>query len=332
MSRRKRPLVCAVILAALALPVTARADVLTDWNVIAQNQTIPLRPTAHGQTRGMAMVQGAVYDAVNAIDRGHQPYLLSIRAVGAQPWASQDAAAATAAHRVLVAITPTAQHPVLDAAYTATLAAIPDGPIENEGVRAGEAAPTAMLAARANDGFLAPFTPTIGSGPGDWRPLGWPTAPVLDPDGWVGNLKPFVIARPSQFRSDGPRRLTSRAYTKDFNEVKDLGSLTSTTRTADQTTAAIFWQASPIGLYNRAFRELAAAHRLDAADQARLYAMVNLAAADGAINCWNDKYYWHFCRPMAAIREADTDGNPATVADPAWTPLFDPSTPTTRHS
>ena len=148
MSRGKRPAVCALMLAALAFPVTARADVLSDWNVIAQNQTIPLRPTAHGQTRGMAMVQGAVYDAVNAIDRGHEPYLLNLRAVGAQPWASQDAAAATAAHRVLVSITPTTQHPALDTAYTATLAAIPDGPIEDEGVRAGEAAATAMIAAR----------------------------------------------------------------------------------------------------------------------------------------------------------------------------------------
>ena len=142
-------------------------------------------------------------------------------------------------------ITPTAQHPALDTAYTATLAAIPDGPIEAEGVRAGEAAATAMIAARENDGFLAPFTPDIGTGPGDWRPLGWPTAPMFDPDGWVGNLKPFLIASPSQFRSKGPNRLTSRAYAKDFNEVKELGSLTSTTRTADQTTAAIFWQAPP---------------------------------------------------------------------------------------
>ena len=329
MKRRLRPVACAAILAALALPLSARADVIGDWNLIAQNQTIPLRPTAHGQLRGMAMVQGAVYDAVNAIDRGHKPYLLNLRRVRVQPWASQDAAVATAAHHVLSAITPEAQHGALDTAYAATLAAIPDGPIETEGVHAGEAAASAMITARANDGFMAPFTPQIGSASGNWRPLGWPTAPAFDPDPWVANLKPFLIRSPSQFNSKGPNKLTSRAYTRDFNEVKELGSLTSTTRTPDQTTAAIFWQAAPIALYNRAFREISAGYHLDTADQARLYAMINLAAADGATSCWNDKYRWQFWRPMAAIREADTDGNAATVADPNWRPLFDPSTPTT---
>jgi hypothetical protein len=149
MRQRIRPVACAAIFAALALPLPARADVIGDWNLIAQNQTIPLRPTAHGQLRGMAMVQGAVYDAVNAIDGRYEGYLLNVRALRAQPWASQDAAAATAAHHVLRAITPEAQHGALDDAYTATLTAIPDGPIEAEGVRVGEAAAAAMIAAPA---------------------------------------------------------------------------------------------------------------------------------------------------------------------------------------
>ena len=314
----------AALAVVLGAPAVARADVIGDWNAIAQAETVLIRPTAHGQARGMAMVQGAVYDAVNAIDHGHRPYLLE---GSFQPFGSQDAAAATAAHDVLVAIVDPTRVAALDAAYTATLAGIADGPIEDEGVEAGKAAAQVMLDARDGDGFLAAFSPTIGTDPGDWRPIGWPGAPVFDPDGWVGELAPFLMESPSQFRSHGPNALTSGAYTKDFDEVKEIGSLTSTTRTADQTTAAIFWQFPPIALWNRVARELSAPGRfgLDTADQARLYAMINLAAADGAIACWNDKYYWSFWRPRAAIREADTDGNPRTIADPNWESLFHPS-------
>ncbi|MBA2643106.1 MAG: vanadium-dependent haloperoxidase, partial [Actinobacteria bacterium] len=193
---------------------------------------------------------------------------------------------------------------------------------------AGEAAAAAMLAARQGDGFLAPFTPVIGSETGDWRPIGWPAAPVLDPDGWVGNLKPFLIESPSQFRSEGPNALTSAAYAHEFAEVKELGALNSSTRTADQTAAAVFWQFAPIALWNPLARELADRFHLDAADKARFYATFNLAAADGAIACWNDKYYWSFWRPRTAIREADTDGNPATMADPTWESLFAAATVT----
>jgi hypothetical protein len=302
------------------------AEIVAQWNAIAQVETIPLRPTAHGESRGIAMVEGAVYDAVNAIDGGYQPYLLDTKF---DSGGSQGAAAATAAYRILLAITPENRHPGLDLSYATTLAAIPDGPIKQEGIDAGEAAAAAMLASRQGDGFMAPFIPVIGTDPGDWRPIGWPAAPVYDPDGWVGNLKPFLIKSPWQFRSEGPNALTSDEYTKDFNEVKELGALNSTRRTEDQTKAAVFWQFAPIAFWNPLARGLADRYDLDAADQARLYAMINLAAADGAISCWNDKYYWNFWRPRAAIREADTDGNPATVADPTWEPLFSPATPTT---
>ena len=327
-TRYGRRSVCALLVAmvAVAIPTAAQADVLNDWNAIAQSQTIPLRPTAHGQTRGIAMAQGAVYDAVNAIDRGYQPYLLDIDALGIQPWASQDAAIATASHHVLVAIVPPAQVAGLDAAYVAALAGIPDGPLKNEGIAAGAAAAAVMLAARQNDGFMAPFTFTIGLDAGDWRPL---TPTALDPDAWVGSMTPFLIEHPAQFRTEGPNPLTSAAYAEEFDEVKELGALNSSTRTADQTTAAIFWQFAPIAFWNRLARDLSAEHDVAVADEARLLAMINLAAADGAIGCWNDKYYWNFWRPLAAIREADTDGNAATEADPTWKALFDPSTPTT---
>ena len=327
--KRRALCACAATAAMLLTPAVTQAGVVGDWNAIAQAETIPLRPTAHGESRGIAMVEGAVYDAVNAIDRGHQPYLLDLDAVGAQPWVSQDAAAATAAHHVLVAITPPARHAGLDSAYEATLASIPDGPIEDGGVDAGEAAAAAMLAARQGDGFMAPFTPLIGTDPGDWRPLGWPgPMAAFDPDGWVGNLKPFLMESPSQFRSQGPNALTSAKYAEEFAEVKEIGAVDSQTRTPDQTEAAVFWQFAPIALWNPLARDLAARYELDTADQARLYASINLAMADAAIACWNDKYYWSFWRPRAAIREAATDGNPATVADPNWESLFNPDTAT----
>ena len=322
----RRGLVLASLAVSLAAPAVAQADVLNDWNVIAQNQAIAIRPTAHGQTRGIAMVQGAVYDAVNAIAPAYKPYLLDLAKLKAQPFGSQDAAIATAAHNVLVAIVDPARVAELDAAYAKTLEPIPSGATKDEGIRVGAAAAAAMLAARATDGYLAPFTFDLRADAGRWRPL---TATATDPDAWVGNLKPFVIESPSQFRSKGPNALTSTGYTKDFNEVKAIGSLKSTTRTADQTTAAIFWQSPPTVLYNRLARDLSAARGLDTRREARLLAMVNLAAADGAIACWNDKYHWSFWRPRAAIQEAATDGNPDTVADPTWEPLFHASTATT---
>ena len=324
---------CAALATALTTAGVARADVISEWNAFAQAQTIPIRPTAHGQSRGMAMVEGAVYDAVNALDPEYRPYVLDLDALHAQPFGSQAAAIATAAHDVLVTIVPSGQVAAVDAQRDATLSAIPAGPSKAEGVRVGAAAAAAMLASRANDGYLATFQFEIGLGPGDWRPVGWPFAlpdPRADPDAWVANEKPFLIDSPSQFRSKGPNALTSRAYEKDFAEVKELGSLNSATRTGDQTAAAVFWQFPPIALWNQLARDqLAPRFGLDTADQARLYAMVNLAAADAAISCWNDKYYWNFWRPRAAIREADTDGNPATVADPTWESLFSPSVVTT---
>ena len=168
--------------------------------------------------------------------------------------------------------------------------------------RGGEAAAAAMLAARADDGRFGPFTVVEGTEPGEWRQ----TPPDFggDPGAWVGNVRPFLVPNVEMLRSDGPNALTSAAYAEDFNEVKELGSLTSTTRTADQTAAAIFWQDSGISIWNRVFRALAASEELDSVDSARLLAMTNLAGADGSIGCWNDKYYWNFWRPITAIREA----------------------------
>jgi hypothetical protein len=311
MNVRRRAVLVALAAVTLTSAAAARPDgaeqqqvsTVSEWNAIAQAETVLLRPTAHGQGRGMAMVEGAVYDAVNAIDRSRKPYLLDPAKVRVGRQASLDAAAATAAYRVLLAITAEPRHAGLDAAYQTTLARVADGPSRQGGIRAGEAAAAAMLAARQNDGFMAAFTPVIGSEVGKWRPIGWPATPVYDPDGYVGNLKPFLIKSASEFRSKGPNALTSAAYAKDFAEVKELGALTSTTRTADQTAAAVFWQFAPIALWNPLARDLAVRFKIDAAKEARLYANVNLAAEDASIACWNDKYHYSFWRPRAAIRE-----------------------------
>jgi hypothetical protein len=264
-----------------------------------------------------------VYDAVNAIDRGHRRYLVQ---PPSNPTDSKEAAAATAAFRVLVDVFPSqvgTLQPLYDA-YLATLADNPPGSRAN-GVAIGEATANAMLTNRMNDGRFGPSPTPHPLAPGIWRPT--PPNFANDPAPWVGNVRPFIVPNVAMLRTDGPNPLTSVAYAEDFNEIKEVGSLASITRTADQTDAAIFWQDHAPAMFNRIFRALATSQNLDIVDSARLFAMENLAAADALIGCWNDKYYYWFWRPITAIREADTDGNPATEADPTWLPLFDPSTP-----
>jgi len=311
--------------AALAVPATAAANEVTNWNTIAQNTVLAQPPiTSSPQASGIfiAMVQGAVYGAVNAIDRHHRPYLVFRRA---DRHASQEAAVATAAFRVLDTLFP-AQHDALQAQYNSSLAAIPDGHRKDRGVEVGAEAADAMLA-QGHDG-RTPLPCVFGNDPGEWRPQFAPDgSPMCDPSAWVASARPFLIRSASQFRTAGPNALTSRAYARDVNEVEELGALDSTSRTPEQTHAAVFWQTNPHAVWNGVLRRLAddPARPLDVADSAMLFAMVDLSAADALINCWNDKYYWNFWRPITAIREADTDGNPATVADPGWRPLFDPS-------
>jgi hypothetical protein len=310
-------------LLSFVLPTVAHADAVTDWNAIASNAIV----TTAGQPPAVsalsfAIVQGAVYDAVNAIDGGYRPYLVR---PAANPWDSKEAAAATAAFKVLAGLFP-GQLGTLQPQYDAYIAALPDDPVGSKaaGVAIGESAAAAMLAARANDGRGGGPGTLVGTTPGVWRP----TIPffVQDPAPWVGEVLPFLLPDAEMVRSDGPNALSSAAYAEDFNEVKEVGSRTSTTRTADQTEAAIWWQSTG-AFWNAVTRTISVQRALGTVENARLFAMEDLAAADGFIGCYKDKYYWKFWRPVTAIREADTDGNPATEADPNWTPLFDPATP-----
>jgi hypothetical protein len=217
---------------------------------------------------------------------------------------------------------------VLKAQYEASLAGIPDGTQKTRGIAVGEAAAAAMIAARTGDGRFGPFRNTPGTQPGEWRPV--LPAFVNDPNAWVKDVKPFMVESASQFRPSGPHSLTSPQYTREFKEVKSLGQDTSTTRTSDQTAASRYWATVGLPVWNRTAATLAADHGLGVADDARLFAMVYMTAADAAITVFDGKAFYKFWRPITAIREADTDGNPATDADPAWLPLI-PTPPYPDH-
>jgi hypothetical protein len=324
--RGNRILWLAVLAAAVALvsPAAAQANEVTKWNEIAQNTILaqpPITSAPPAAATFMAMVQGAVYDAVNSIEQTHRPYLVA----QTFPGASQDAAAATAAFRVLSMTFPD-QLANLQPLYNASLGDIPDGLAKERGIAAGTAAADAMLA-QGHD-RRAVLRCEWGTDPGDWRPLlAADGTPLCDPSPWIANGLPFLLRSASQFRTDGPNELDSAAYAEEFNEVKELGALDSTKRTPEQTHLAVFVNSHPAATWNGVARRLAGDPRrqLDVADSARLLAMLDLTMADASINCWNDKYYWAFWRPITAIHEAYRDGNPATETDSTWEPLFVPT-------
>jgi hypothetical protein len=331
------PFLIALALLALASPTVARANAVTDWNQIASDTLVAFPGPAGGAPSAlqlnMGMTQGAVYDAVNAIEPRYQPYLLEDRFEGG----SKEAATATAAYRVLSNIVSTVPDTIpfpnrqqlldiLATAYNSALNAIPDGPPKTIGIAAGNAAADVMIAARQDDGSFGPSPWVPNYEPGHWQPLLDANGnPILDPTAWVANVRPFLIQSTSQFRTDGPNALTSTAYAEDFNEVKALGSVNSPTRTPEQTHIALFWgqnAGGPALIWNRLARNLVGQYAIDLGDSAFLFATMNLSAADAVINCWNDKYYWDFWRPWTAIQRADEDGNPDTEPDPSWTSLL----------
>ncbi len=330
-----------LVAAVVALSASARGqsagNAVTDWNQTAVTTLGGLPGPAGGAAPAaqisVGMVQGAVYDAVNAIEPKHyRPYLLERRFAAT---ASKEAAVATAAYTVLANIVSTVPASIpfpgkesvlqsLASHYASSLAPIPDSPFKAQGIAAGKAAAEAMLAAREDDGRFGPSQWVPSSAPGHWWPLVNPATGqlILDPTPWVGGVKPFLMQSSSQFRTAGPRSLTSPEYARDFNEVKALGAANSLVRTSEQTYIARWWQSSAVASWNAVARDLVGREDIDVVDGARLFAMQNLAAADAAINCWNDKYYWDFWRPWNAIPRAAEDGNPATEPDPTWTALI----------
>jgi PAP2 superfamily len=300
-----------------------------DWNQVLLSivNTPGEQPANIQPTRNFAILHAAIYDAVNSIDRSHEPYLVSVRAPRD---ASETAAADAAAHTALVGLYP-AEQTLIDADYAAELAQVPDSPAKDKGVRLGEQVASELLAIRANDGSNVTPPPFIaGNAPGDYQ-LTPPNfaAPVFTT--W-GQVTPFVLDRGDQFRPAPPPPLTSDAYASAINEVKSLGSATSTTRTAEQTQIGKFWNPPIQNFWNQIAETVALSHHSDLPTTARLFAALNLSFADSAIAFYDAKYTYRLWRPVTAIRLADADGNPNTVADPNWLPLSgntaaDPSYP-----
>ena len=308
--------------------------------VIQWNETTNTAIATNGQsnvvaTRTLAMVQAAVHDALNAITRRYDAYYFE---GPGDATASPDAAVAAAAHTVFVGIVNSFGTPaqkgatlaLLDQAYAASMARVTDAAARNKGVAIGRAAGAAIMALRGDDGATrdAPYTP--GMGAGRWRPHPNPVPanpPIANPDaargylpsavpGW-GNLTPFTLLSASQFWLPGPPSLTSDAYARDYNEVKNVGGKVSSVRTAEQTQIARFWFEGP-GAWNTIARTVAASRGLDATDSARVLALMNFAMADAYIAGWKIRYVYDSWRPVTAIREGDNDGNDKTVGDPAW--------------
>jgi hypothetical protein len=305
---------------------TAHADAVTDWHAIAvQALATTAPPRAIPLTfLDIAIVQAAVHDAVQALDRRFKPYHASIPgAIG-----SPAAAAATAAHAVLVAIFPN-HTAALDTTYQEYFAAhklAKDDP----GVNVGQTAAAAVLARRANDGRLPnpPPAPFVGGpAPGQWRPtlsLQPPPPPSEAPMAlpWLGAVPPFTLKSVDQFRAKPIPPLSSPQYAKDYAEVKALGARVNSTRTPAQTQLAYFYAVNYFTVLNRTLRDIAAAHTQQMGDNARLLALSTLAMADAVIVCWESKLHYAFWRPITAIREGDKDDNAQTAGDPTWEPFL----------
>ena len=312
-----------MILRAAAAPLLLHANEVTDWN---QNMLIAASTAGLGPiptSRVAAMVQSAVFDAVNGVFKRYEPVHVPPKA---PPGTSARAAAVQAAHDILARLFPL-QQPTLDAQLAASLAQLGDdedsspGRAVERGLAWGHHVADQIWAWRSSDGFTSVLPPFLGGAdPGEWRPTPPAFAPGTSPQ--VAVMDTWVVASHSQFRPGGPPALESTQYADDYNEIKLMGSLTSTTRTADQTQFSLFWAANTIAFWNRAALQVAAPMDLSLLQNARLFAQLNLALADAYICCWDAKYTYVFWRPITAIHLGDTDGNEATVLDPAWTPLL----------
>ena len=304
-------LALAVAVAGGGLGAGPPGAVVRDWNETARSQAFenPLR-----LARILAIMHAAQHDAVNGAQPRYETYASTLR----DRRADAEAAAAAAAHEVLVAFFP-ANQAALDERLAESLSAVPDGDAEDAGVALGRAVGDVVLAARADDGYgtADPFSPAPG--PGIWEPTPPAFAPMLEPQ--FQNVTPFTLRDRAQFLPDPPPALTSRRYARDYNEVKRIGQDISPARTADQTHVAHFWVEPSASGWSRVGNLVSARYRYDLHRTARLQALLNMAMADGFVVGWYQKRHFAFWRPVTAIRKADTDGNPRTAPDPSWMSL-----------
>ena len=320
-------LVIAILAILLAAPASVRADAVADWNLIAIQRIAEANPAHPPPVTfiDMAIVQAAIYDAVQAIERHYKPYHVEIEGASGSP----AAATAKAARDVLVNLFPD-QTPTIDNIYNQYLKDHSLSPAD-PGVAVGATAAAGIIALRANDGRFPPGQmPFVGgSNPGEWRPtdsfIGTPPAPPpFSPMAarWVANVTPFALKSGDQFRAGPPPPLTSHNYTRDYNEVKAMGARFNSSRTDAQTDLALFWASNYVALWNRALRDIAEAQNLNIGDSARLFALVNLAMADAIVTAWDSKVAYVSWRPLTAIRSGNDDTNPDTVGDSEWQPLI----------
>jgi hypothetical protein len=313
-------LVCVCLYAA----PSSSADVVTDWNATTGQYAYPPSPApARPAGSGLfdfAMVHAAMHDAIQAFEHEFETYGPPIEGASGSPVA----AAATAAHDVLVVLFPV-QAAAIDSTYTLYLSS--RGLTGDPGVAVGQAAAANILTLRQDDGrFPVTFEPFLGgTGPGEWRPtlfLPGTTTPVPMVASWAATVMPFALKAPDQFlASPPPPHLKSGKYAKDYEEVMELGGVVSA-RTAEQTDLAYFYADNSVMYWNRALRSIATTYLTDVGDSGRLFALANIAMADSFITAWSAKTRWNVWRPLTAIHEGDNDGNDKTVGDPDWQSLI----------
>jgi hypothetical protein len=289
------------------------ADPVIDWNQKADAAILEAKVYPFAGTRVMAIVHTAMFDAINSIEGQYTPYKFK---VSAAPGSSSEAAGNAAAHATLVALFPE-QKAALDQAYQDFLARISEGAGKTAGIAIGEDVAAKVLASRATDGSDAPNTYRPVTAPGVYITTTLPVGPQ-----W-GNVAPWVMDKGSQFHPPSPPALTSREWAADYNEIKELGGKKSTRRTAEQTEMARFWTITGPQSFDPIVRQLAGVPGRTLSQNARLFALVEMAVADSYIAVFEAKYAYNFWRPVTAIRNGDIDGNDATERDAAWEPLVD---------
>jgi hypothetical protein len=320
----KRIFCLCVLMATLLIGPAAKADDVLDWNAIAVDTAIANGQNPFAQARYAAIVQLAVFEAVNSITGDYRPYLGSIVAPHG---ASAKAAAIEAAYRVLSTYFPASASTLLDPARAKSLALIPEGKAKSDGIATGDGAASAMIALRANDGsspaqFKVPGPPV----PGEWQAT--PSCPIVNGIA-VGtffqwqNVTPFGIRSASEFLLDPPPALTSNRYAKAYNEVVAVGSLDSTERPPDRAEVVLYYAVtSPVHVFNQAARQVAQQQGRTLSENARALALINMAISDSLVASLFNKYHYNFWRPETAIRAGDTDGNRKTDPDPNFLPFI----------
>jgi membrane-associated phospholipid phosphatase len=311
MKTRARTFIAAALLAGSAM--SAQADVVTEWNVKAGELVVEAKLGTPPANRTMAIVQTAVFEAVNGITRRYA----DSRPQPAQARGASVEAAVAAANRATLAQLLPQQKAAIDRAYQAALASIAEGPAKAAGIAVGEAAAATVLASRADDRVAAPDAYRPHTAAGLYIPTVTPAAPQ-----WA-QRKPWLMKSPAQFRPEPPPALWSTAWARDYNEVRALGGKTNAKRTDEQTEIALFWEYSLPPIYHAVVRSVSTMPGREVTQNARLFAVAAQAMDDALIAVFDAKYHYHFWRPVTAIRNGDTDDNDATEREPSWTPLIE---------